>query len=66
MYISKTTARKILKNAGAARVSNRAIMIFQHRLNKVAYDAASKSIRLAKHAKRRTVDISDVQLAMNQ
>ncbi len=66
LYISRSTARRILKNAGATRVSNRAIVIFQNRLNRIAYEGASKSIRLARHAKRRTVDISDVQLAMNR
>ncbi len=63
MYISDSVVRKILKEAGAARVSEEACTEFQKRLNKLAFDAASKAVRLSKHAKRKTVEASDIKLA---
>lgn len=65
MYISRSLAKRILKSAGAGRVSDSALTIFQTRMNRVAYDVAEKSVRLAKHAKRRTIGESDIKLAMH-
>jgi histone H3/H4 len=63
MYIAKSTVKKLLKEAGAQRVSDGAARKFQETLNKIAYDAASKAAKLSKHAKRKTVEESDVRLA---
>ncbi len=65
LYISGFAIRKILKNAGASRVSIDAIKSFQEKLNILAFDNAQKAVRLAKHAKRKTVDVSDIKLAFN-
>lgn len=53
----------MLKEAGAVRVSDSGARKFQEMLNKIAYDAASKAVKLSKHAKRKTVEESDVRLA---
>ncbi|MDE1868377.1 MAG: NFYB/HAP3 family transcription factor subunit [Candidatus Micrarchaeota archaeon] len=63
MYISESTIKKILKEAGASRVSKEGKMAFQKYVNKVAFDAAHKTVMLSRHAKRKTVDVSDVKLA---
>jgi DNA-binding protein len=65
MYISEHTVKKILKEAGATRISAQASMELQKYINKMAFDVAQKAVRLSRHAKRKTVDINDVKLASN-
>ena len=66
MYISKTTIRKILKEAGAARVSEEAISAFHVSINRFTFGVAKKAVSLATHAKRKTVDVTDIKLAFDQ
>ncbi len=61
--ISKMTAKKILKDAGAVRVSDSAAVEFSDTINKFAYNMAKKSVKFAAHAKRSTIKKSDVELA---
>lgn len=63
MYISEHVVKKILKEAGATRISATASMELQKYVNRLAFNLAQKAVRFSKHAKRRTVDISDVKLA---
>ncbi|MEM0087219.1 MAG: NFYB/HAP3 family transcription factor subunit [Candidatus Micrarchaeaceae archaeon] len=63
MAISKRFALKILKEMGAKRVSDDAASEFSDALNKFAYRIASKAVKLAAHAKRKTVEKSDIDLA---
>ena len=63
MYISESTVKKILKEAGASRISTDARMEFHKHVNKMAFGMAQKAVRFSKHAKRKTVDISDIKLA---
>ena len=63
MYISKAVAKRMLKNAGAGRIGDDAVKAFQAQLEKIAYGVAVKAVRLSKHAKRKTVEESDVKLA---
>jgi DNA-binding protein len=65
MYISEHTIKKILKEAGAKRISADASMEMQKCINKMAFNVAQKAVVLSKHAKRKTVDVSDVKLACN-
>ncbi len=65
MYISENTIRRILKDAGAMRVSDDAVKEFRKHLEKRSFEIAQKSVRLSKHAKRKTVDSSDIRLAIN-
>ncbi|MGC8571841.1 MAG: histone [Candidatus Micrarchaeia archaeon] len=64
MYISTSTIKKILKEAGAERVSDEAVIAFQENIDKLAYKVATRSVKFAKHAKRKTIDPSDIKLAM--
>jgi histone H3/H4 len=63
MYIPKSTFKRILKEAGACRVSNDAVDTFHREMNRMAFGIAERAVRLAKHAKRKTVEGSDVKLA---
>ncbi|MEM0150136.1 MAG: NFYB/HAP3 family transcription factor subunit [Candidatus Micrarchaeaceae archaeon] len=65
MYISESTIKKILKEAGAVRTSSEAIEMLQGYIDKVAYDTALKAVKLSKHAKRKTVDAADIKLAVS-
>ncbi len=63
MYISEGTIKRILKEAGAPRMSAAAITEFQKYMNRRAFDVAQKAVKFSRHAKRKTIDISDIQLA---
>ncbi|MCL5239495.1 MAG: NFYB/HAP3 family transcription factor subunit [Candidatus Marsarchaeota archaeon] len=63
MTISKLTAKKILKSVGGARISESAAMELSETLNAYAYSIARKAVKLAKHARRKTVKSSDIRLA---
>ena len=63
MTISKQTAKRILKSAGADRISDSAATELSETLNAFAYSVAKKAVKLAKHAKRKTVKKADVELA---
>ena len=63
MPISKQTARKMLKDAGAERVGDDAASEFAEKLNRLAYSLAKKAVSLAAHAKRKTVKKEDIDLA---
>ncbi len=64
MYISCATVRKILKEAGAERINKNAELAFQKYLNTTAFSNAKKAVLLAKHAKRKTIEESDIKLAI--
>ena len=66
MYIPKTAVRKMLKDAGATRVSDEAISAFQMDISRLALEVAKTAVGFAKHAKRKTVDITDIKLAFNR
>jgi DNA-binding protein len=63
MAISRLTAKKILKSAGAERISDDAAVELSEVINAFAYSVAKKAVMLAKHASRKTVKKADVQLA---
>ncbi len=63
MYISEHTIKKILKEAGAGRIRSDASAEMQKHINRMAFSIAEKAVQLSKHAKRKTVDISDIKLA---
>ena len=63
MYISESTIKRILKEVGAKRVSADASTELQKYVNKIAFNTAQKALALSQHAKRKTVDISDIRLA---
>ena len=63
MPISKQSAKKILEEAGAERVSESAALELSEKLNSFAYEHARRAVKLARHAKRKTVKRQDVELA---
>lgn len=63
MYISESTVKRILREAGAGRVRSEASMELQKYVNRMAFNTAQKAVMLSHHAKRKTIDISDIKLA---
>ncbi len=55
---------KILKKAGAQRVSEDAKEAMSNALETIAEEMAEKSIRFAKHSGRKTVKARDIKLAV--
>lgn len=54
---------KILKSAGAERVSDKAKAALKDEIENIAEDIATQSVKLAIHAGRKTVKAGDIKLA---
>ncbi len=65
MYIPKSVIKKILKEAGAVRLSDDGLQLFHDSMNKIAFSKASRAVMLTKHRKGRTTNALDIKLAMN-
>lgn len=63
MSITRVAAKRILKDAGAERVSDDAAEEFAESVNKYAYSIAKKAVNLSAHAKRKTIKKADIDLA---
>ena len=57
---------KILKNAGAERVSDKAKVALKGVVEEITEKLAVNAVRLASHAGRKTVKENDVKLASKQ
>jgi histone H3/H4 len=58
------TAEKIIRKAGAERVSRDAAKLLAEILEKKGLEISQKAILLAKHAKRKTITEEDIKLAI--
>ena len=54
---------RLLKNAGATRISDDAKVELANVLEEIGIDLATDAVKLAKHAGRKTVKASDIVLA---
>ena len=62
--IPLATMEKLLKEAGAARVSESAKYTLQTSLSEKAHIISKKAIQFAKHAGRKTVKKEDIELVL--
>ena len=56
--------KRIIKNAGASRVSDDATVLFADHLEEQATIIAENAVKLAKHAGRKTVKVDDIRLSV--
>jgi histone H3/H4 len=57
---------RIIKNAGGQRVSEDAEVALDKVLEEWAEDVSRQAVKLAKHAGRKTVNASDIELAVKE
>lgn len=62
-YISLSSIEKIIRNAGAERISPSACEALRDILEDTAREISKKAIKLAEHTGRKTVRAEDVKLA---
>ncbi len=61
--IAAATMVGLIKEAGAERVSNSAAKALAEVLMDIGFEISAEAIKLAKHAKRKTVKREDIELA---
>ena len=64
--IPLAVAERILRKAGAERVSEEAKRVFRDIVEELAEELAKKAVELARHAKRKTVKPEDIKLAARE
>lgn len=65
-FLPLAAMEKILKQGGAERVSDKAKVALKNAIEDIANEIASKSIKLAVHAGRKTVKSEDIKLAVRE
>lgn len=64
--IPKAAVARLMQNAGAQRVGIDGIAALTDFLEKMTITIGTKAVRVAKHAGRKTVQESDIQLAVQK
>lgn len=64
--LPKAPIRRIVKEAGAVRVSEDATIELADILTEIGIDIAERATKLAKHAGRKTVTAEDISLASKE
>jgi len=62
--IPLAVVERILRKAGAERVSEEAKKAFRDEVEEIVESIAERAVELAKHAKRKTVKVEDIKLAV--
>ncbi|MBP2172460.1 histone family protein [Methanococcus voltae] len=57
---------RILKKAGAERVSEGAAKLFVEELESIAMDIAKEAAELSRHAGRKTVKVEDIKMVLKR
>ncbi|MEM4633874.1 MAG: NFYB/HAP3 family transcription factor subunit [Candidatus Anstonellaceae archaeon] len=63
MILPKAPVEKLIREAGAERVSDSAAIELAETLEKIGIEISAKAIKLSKHAGRKTVTAADIRLA---
>lgn len=63
--IPKACAARMMKSTGAERISGDSVDAFVEALENYGEEIASKATKYAHHANRKTVQASDIKLALN-
>ena len=61
--LSLAGMEKLLRGAGALRVSDKAKEAFREVLEDIGEDLSKKAIKFAEHSKRKTIKAEDIKLA---
>ena len=65
-FLPLAAMEKLLKESGAERVSDKAKVALKNALEDIAHEIATKSIKLAVHAGRKTIKAEDIKLAVKE